>query len=287
MKAFKTIFRDDPKFPARLKHIQDPPQKIDVLGEILPEDELSVAVVGTRNFTSYGQEVVEKIVPVLSRSGLTVVSGMARGIDTLAHEAALECGGRTIAVWGTGINILYPPESKNLFERIVKNGAVISEFDSEQEPTNWTFPTRNRIISGLSLGVLVVEAAEKSGALITASLAAKQGREVFAVPSSIFSPAGFGPNLLIREGAHPITCAEEILEILEVEIKTQKVQAKKVLPETQEEELLMKILKSGPTHIDDLVRKSGFSVSTVGSTLVVMELRGLIKNMGNQEYREL
>lgn len=281
------ITPSDSEYPQRLKLIHDPPDHLDIIGQILPQDDLALAVVGTRKFTSYGREVTEKLVGELAAAGLTIVSGLARGIDTLAHEAALAVGGRTLAILGSGIHIIYPPENQELCKKIVQKGAVISEFPPEMGPTNFTFPRRNRVISGVSLGTLVIEAGEKSGALITAQEALNQSREVFAVPGSIFSPVSVGPNFLIKQGAHPITTASEILEILDVEVRGRMQEAGRKLPGSEEEKVLFHILESGPKHIDDLIRESGLSTATVGAILAMMEIKGIVKNMGRQEYRGL
>lgn len=284
---YRTIIPTDPEYPQRLKLIHDPPDHLDILGEIKPEDDLALAVVGTRKFTSYGREVTEKIVGELVAAGLTIVSGLARGIDTIAHEVALNAGGRTIAVLGSGIKVIYPPENKELFDKITKNGAIVSEFPAEAEPAYFTFPRRNRIISGLCLGTLVIEGAQDSGTLITAKEALDQGREVFAVPGSIFSRVSFAPHELIRHGAHLIISAADILEILDIEARSKMQEAGRKFSDSEEERALLEILESGPKHIDELVRESGLSAASVGAVLAMMEIKGWVKNMGKQEYRGL
>lgn len=285
--GFKVITQDDSVYPELLKNIHDPPEHLYVKGEIKTEDSLAFAVVGTRKFTNYGREAVEYLVPQLVAAGLTIVSGMARGIDAFAHQTAISAGGRTIAVLGSGINVVYPPENQELYEKISKNGAVISEYPLDFEPTNYSFPVRNRIISGMSLGTLVIEAGETSGALITAREALEQGREVFALPGSIFSPVSVGCLELIKSGAKLVRTAQDILEELNLEVKAKKLKARKVLPKSDEEKILLELLQEGPKHIDDLVRKSGLSVSTVSSVLSLMEIKGMVKNMGKMEYREV
>lgn len=285
-KDYDTIIKlGDEKYPQLLKQIHKPPEDLYVKGEIVKEDELAFAVVGTRSYTSYGKEMVAEIVPPLVQAGFTVVSGMARGIDTFAHRATLDAGGRTIAVLGCGIDIIYPPENKDIYQEIAKNGAVVSEYPPGYEPTNFTFPQRNRIISGLSRGALVVEAAEKSGALITANLAVEQNRDLFAVAGSALSRVSIGPNKLIKEGAIPVTEGKDILEFYQLEGVTSG--NKEIEFESEEEEFLYSLLLSGPVEIDRLIKESGLPAATASSTLAMMEIKGVVKNIGDQEYRRL
>jgi DNA processing protein len=277
----------DKNYPRLLKEIYNPPQIIYCKGVFPENEELSIAVVGTRKFTSYGQQVTESIVKNLVQNNLTIVSGLAFGIDTLAHTAVVEAKGRTIAVLGTGIDrqSIYPSINRYLAERIIAGGgAVISEFPLETQPLKHHFPQRNRIISGLSLGTLVIEAGEKSGALITADIALEQNREVFAVPGNIYSPVSIGPNKLIKMGAKPVTCAEEIIEALNLtQIKTY-INNKQILPDTPAEAKIISLLSHDPKHINEIVREAQLDTATTNSTLVVMEMKGMVKNLGGMMY---
>ncbi len=208
----RVLTLNDPAYPPRLKEIYDVPPVLYVRGALTAEDEWSVAVVGTRRTTAYGREVAERIVGELARSKVTIVSGLARGIDSVAHRAALEAGGRTIAVFACGLDIIYPAENLKLAQAIMEHGALISDYPLGTSPKAEHFPRRNRIMSGLSLGVLVVEAGEGSGALITANLALEQNRDVFAVPGSILSPVSRGTNRLIQDGAKLVRDVRDILE---------------------------------------------------------------------------
>jgi len=283
----KLLTISSPDYPPLLRQTHDPPPLLYVLGEIRKEDELALAVVGSRKMTSYGREVTESLVQDLSTHGLTIVSGLALGVDACAHQAALSAGGRTIAVLGSGIDKIMPTTNIPLAQRIVKEGrgAVISEFPLGTEPQAFTFPRRNRIISGLSLGVLVIEAAEKSGALITAGLGAEQGRDVFATPGSIFNPLSVGTHNLIKQGAKLVNSAADILEELDLAARSLKLEAREVVPETPEEEKILKVLGNDELHIDQIIKKSKLPTPVVTSTLTMMEMKGKVKNLGNQVYR--
>lgn len=272
-------------YPEILKQIPDCPPVLYFKGTLKPEDNLAMAVVGTRKITSYGRQATELLVRDLVAVGLTIVSGMARGVDSMAHQTALASGSRTIAVLGSGVDVIYPPENKKLYEEIVKSGAVISEFPPGYPALPGNFPARNRIISGLALGVLVTEAAEDSGSLITASCAAEQGREVFAVPGPITSPLSQGTAELIKKGAKLVYNVRDILEELNIKSRTKQLRAKTVLPESKEEVLILEILKTdGTVHIDEITRRSGMVSAQVGSVLTLMEIKGMVKNFGNGEY---
>lgn len=276
---------DSSAYPERLRHIYGPPMVLYVKGQLRPEDEWAVGVVGTRRATAYGREVVERIVPGLTRSGVTIVSGLAKGIDSYAHRVALEGGGRTIAVLGNGVDITYPAENARLAREIAENGAVVSEYPLGTSPEASNFPARNRIISGLSLGTLVVEAGDRSGALITADFALEQGREVFAVPGSILSRGSIGTNRLIQQsGAKLTVCADDILQELNLRMVPQQMEMRQLLPESEAEMTLLNMLKSEPVHIDELVRGSALPVAEVGATLTMMELKGMIRHLGGSVY---
>ena len=274
----------DAEYPARLKEIYDYPPVLYVRGDLLPEDECCIAVVGTRRATVYGKQVTEEIVSDLARNKITIVSGLAKGIDSVAHRTAIEAGGRTIAVFACGLDIVYPAENAKLAREIIEHGALISEYPLGTKPKADNFPRRNRIMSGLSLGVLVIEAGESSGALITANQALEQNREVFAVPGSILSPTSRGTNHLIQEGAKLVRNYVDILEELNLSIMAQQLEMKELLPTDKTESLLLKQLSREPTHIDDICRQSGLAAALVGSTLTMMELKGMIKQVGGMNY---
>jgi DNA processing protein len=281
IKAFS--YHDD-GYPARLKQIYDYPPILYVKGSLLPQDEWCLAVVGTRKATVYGRQAAEEIVSDLARNKITIVSGLARGIDSIAHRSALEAGGRTIAVFGCGLDMVYPTENASLAKSIATNGALISEFPLGTEPRRENFPLRNRIMSGLSLGVLVVEAGDSSGAMITARLALEQNREVFAVPGSILSPSSRGTNNLIQEGAKLIRDYTDILEELNLRAVAHQIELKEVIPASDTETLLLKQLSAEPTHIDEVCRGSGLPIATVSSTLAMMELKGMVRQVGTMSY---
>jgi DNA processing protein len=255
-----------------------------VKGEILTEDEWCLAVVGTRLLTAYGQQVTEEIVTDLSHNNITIVSGLARGIDTIAHRAALAAGGRTIAVAACGLDIIYPAENANLAKQIIEHGALISEYPLGTKPKPEYFPRRNRILSGISLGVLVTEAGESSGALITADQALEQNRDVLAVPGSVLSPASCGTNHLIQQGAKLVRNCQDILEELNLQAVAQQMEFKEIIPTSDTESILLHKLSAEPSHIDEICAGSGLPVSTVSSTLAMMELKGLVRSIGSMKY---
>jgi len=274
----------DPDYPSRLKEIYDYPPLLYLRGSLLPEDEWCLAVVGTRRATVYGRQVTEEIIADLAQNKITIVSGLAKGIDSVAHHSALEAGGRSIAVFACGLDVVYPSENADLARRIMQQGALVSEYPLGTRPKAENFPRRNRIMSGLSLGVLVTEAGNTSGAMITAHLALEQNREVFAIPGSILSPASRGTNHLIQEGAKLVRDYTDILEELNLTAVAQQIEMKEVIPPSDTESLLLKQLSAEPTHIDEVCRLSGLPVSTVSSTLAMMELKGLVKQVGAMNY---
>lgn len=277
----------DEEYPAILKEIYDFPPLLYVRGNLRADEGSIVAVVGARQPTNYGQDITTQLATALANAGVTIVSGLARGIDSIAHSAASKAGGRTIAVLGSGLDwrSIYPSENRRLAEEIIAaGGAVISEFPCGSPPHRQHFPQRNRIIAGLSLGTLVVEAAEGSGALITAKCALDYNREVWAVPGSIYSPLSFGPNNLLKQGAKVVTSANDILESLNLNlIKEIKLEVK-VTAEGPEEEALLPLLSQEPVHIDQLILTSGLSREAVNSALVIMEIKGKIKDIGGKRY---
>jgi DNA processing protein len=270
----------DDAYPKRLKDIYDPPAVLYVRGEFKKEDDLAVSIVGSRKTSPYGRGITERVSQELARHGVTIVSGMARGIDSLAHWGAISAGGRTIAVLGCGVDVIYPSENRNLFKKIIDCGAVLSEFRMGSPPEAGHFPKRNRIISGLSLGVVVVEASTKSGSLLTAGYALEQGREVFAVPGNVGFDGSRGTNRLIKEGAKMVESYEDILEEILPQWKREEEMAQKVkspdqdLPE--EERILYKLLEETPLHIDAIIQESGFEPGKVSSLLLNLELKGFI-----------
>jgi DNA processing protein len=255
-----------------------------VRGELKAVDEFAVAIVGTRQATTYGKEVARQLATGLAHSQVTIVSGLARGIDLIAHEAALTAGGRTIAVLGCGVDIIYPPEGRRISTQLIANGALISDLPlgTAPEPTN--FPPRNRIISGLSLGVIVIEAGDESGALITADFALEQGREVFAVPGNIYSKSSRGTNRLIQTGAKLVTCVEDVLDELNLKLVTQQAQVREEIPADDTERAVLNALSHEPIHIDELSRTLTMPIPILSATLTVMELKGMARQVGGMSY---
>jgi DNA processing protein len=278
------LISEDPNYPSRLKEIYDYPPVLYVKGSLPAKDEPCLAIVGTRRPTVYGRQVAEEIVTDLARSGIIIISGLARGIDSVAHRAALDAGGRTVAVFGSGLDIVYPGENATLAQAIVEHGALVSEYPLGIKPRAENFPMRNRIMSGLSLGVLVVEAGERSGALITARQAVEQNREVFAVPGSILSPASQGTNRLIQEGAKLVRDYTDILQELNLTIVVQQAEIKEFSPASEVEAAILKQLSAEPNHIDEICRRSGLTLPEVSSTLAMLELKGIARQVGSMNY---
>ncbi|MFQ5900848.1 MAG: DNA-processing protein DprA [Thermodesulfobacteriota bacterium] len=288
-KGVKILTLNSKSYPNNLLEIYDPPPYLYIKGAIREEDHQAVAVVGARSATSYGKEITKRICRELAAHNITVVSGMARGIDTAAHTGAIEGGGRTIAVLGCGIDVIYPPENSGLFQSITGNGAVISEFPMAAPPLSRNFPMRNRIISGLSLGTVIVEASMRSGSLITARLALEQGREVFAIPGNITSNRSHGTNRLIKQGAKLVENIDDILEELIPQIEGRKNSNPIVdkLPEIAlcaEEKGVLETLNHEPKHIDTIIRESRLNSSKVSVTLLNMEIKGIIKGHPGKYY---
>jgi len=275
---------ESPGYPRLLREIHDPPPVLYVRGTITEEDAWAVAIVGTRRASTYGREVARRLAAALARSGVTIVSGLARGIDAEAHRAALRAGGRTIAVLGCGIDRVYPPEYRKLAGEIIAQGALVSDYPLGTKPEGRNFPPRNRIISGLSLGVLVVEAGARSGALITADYAAEQGRDVFAVPGSILMRGSVGTNALIRDGAKVVLGPEDVLEELNLTMVAEQTEARQVLPADETEAALLAHLSAEPTHVDELRRQMDLPIAQVTSTLALMELKGMVRQVGGMKY---
>jgi DNA processing protein len=277
----------DDTYPPLLRKIEYAPPVLYLCGNLTDDDRrFSLGIVGTRKMTTYGRQVTEHFASHLAKGNVTIVSGLALGIDTVAHTTALDSGGRTIAVLASGLDTIYPSSNYALARRIVESGkgALLSAFPLGVRPEMGNFPARNHLISGLSLGVLVTEAPPRSGALITANSALDQGREVFAVPAGIFSPASGGVNKLIQDGAHPVTDVNDILESLNLYMLPQQAEAQILLPANDEERTLLKLLSSDPQHIDELIRVSALSAQLVSSTLTMMELKGFVRHLGGMQY---
>ncbi len=275
---------EDATYPSLLAQIPAPPPLLYVRGAMISADEWSVAVVGTRDPSLYGKEATRRIVTDLARNSVTIVSGFALGIDAVAHSTALEAGGRTIAVLGCGIDIPYPERNQRLIPYILEQGALVSEYPLQTPPAPANFPPRNRIISGLTLGTLVVEAGEKSGALITVNFALEQGRDVFAVPGSILSSKSVGTNRLIRTGAGLITCGQDILDALNLTGAGDQQAIAAALPEDPTEAALLTLISAEPQHADQLSRTSNMPAAVVAATLAMLELKGYIRQVAPMEY---
>jgi DNA processing protein len=278
----------DPVYPSRLRAIADPPPLLYVKGEILAVDERAVAIVGSRSASEYGLKVARSMGRGLASLGFTVISGMARGIDGTAHQAALDAGGRTIAVLGCGVDRVYPPEYAGLSQRISRQGAVISEFPLGTRPVAFNFPARNRLISGLSLGVVVVEATEKSGSLITAALALEQNRDVFAVPGEVGSSRSRGTHRLIRQGAKLVESAEDIIEEVAPQLASLEdaKPAQRALPQQSSDDTrrIFDLLRERILHIDDVIETSGLSSAQVSQILLELELQGFLRQLPGKRY---
>ena len=274
----------DPEYPRLLREIGQPPPVIYVRGSLAPADDFSIAIVGTRKVTPYGQQITRDASTFLAGHGLTIVSGLARGVDALAHQHALKAGGRTIAVLGSGVDVIYPPEHRKLVEAIIENGAIISDYPLGTQPEGVNFPPRNRIISGLSLGTIVVEAGDRSGALITADFAVEQGRDVFAVPGNVLSPMSQGTNRLIQNGAYAMISPQDVLDVLGLERVDDFQAARQTLPADTTEAKILQVLDYEPVHVDEICHAAGLAVETVTAALTMMELKGMVQHVGGMRY---
>lgn len=275
----------DADYPPLLKEIYAPPPVLFRRGTLLPDDALALAVVGTRSATPYGRLVTERFVSALVASGVTIVSGLARGIDAVAHRAAIQSGGRTIAVLGSGVDTIYPGEHRSLASAVIEHGALLSEYAPGTKPERDNFPARNRLIAGMTRGTLVIEAGEVSGALITAHMALEQNREVFAVPGNITSTHSAGTNALIRHGeAKLVARVEDILEELNPDLVAEQLRLVDLLPDNDLESALLRALSAEPLHVDDLSRATSLPIATVSSTLTMLEMKGSVKHAGGMVY---
>ena len=281
-----TLLDDD--YPTNLRQVADPPPVLFVRGRLVESDALAVALIGTRRATDYGRAVAERLARGLAAAGVTVVSGLAKGVDTVAHHTTLAAGGRTVAVLGNGLDQVYPPENGTLAQRIVDSGAgaLVSEFAPGIPPDAVNFPRRNRIISGLSVATVIVEAGEKSGALITADFALEQGRDVLVVPGSIFSPNSAGTNALLKQGAIPVTSVDDILTLLVSDsVQPTEAAVQRRLPElAPEESVVCEALEVEPRHIDELARSLEIAPGAVSAALTTLELKGLARQVGSMLY---
>ncbi|MFU8826295.1 MAG: DNA-processing protein DprA [Brevefilum sp.] len=283
-RGIQVLTLPDEGYPALLKEIDQSPPVIYLRGSLTPADEFAVAMVGTRRVTAYGQQVTRDISTYLAGHGLTIVSGMARGVDALAHQHALQAGGRTIAVLGCGVDVVYPPEHRQLAEAIIENGALVSDYPPGTQPEGINFPPRNRIISGLSLATIVVEAGERSGALITADFALEQGRDVFAVPGNVFSPASRGTNRLIQKGAYAMVSPQDVLDVLDLSQVEDYKDARQVLPADTTEAKILQVMDFEPIHIDEICHAVDLPVEKVSAALTLMELKGMVQHVGGMRY---
>jgi len=283
-KGVQVLTMADAGYPRLLQEINQSPPVLYVKGQLAPEDASSIAIVGTRRVTDYGQQVTRDTSIFLAGHGLTIVSGLARGVDGLAHQHALNTGGRTIAVLGSGVDVIYPPEHRKLAEAICEHGAVISDYPMGTKPEGINFPPRNRIISGLSLATIVVEAGERSGALITADFALEQGREVFAVPGNVLSPASRGTNRLIQKGACAMTSPQDILDVLDLSTAEVYKAARQALPADTTEAKILQVMDYEPIHIDEICNETGLAIEKVSAALTMLELKGLIQHVGGMRY---
>ena len=285
----------DPEYPQSLLQIYDPPVLLYARGDAQVLSLPSISIVGTRKPTLYGTQMAQRLGRELAARGLVVISGLARGIDAIGHQGAMEANGRAIGVLGTGIDVCYPKENKKLYEKVLERGVIISEFPLRTHPAPENFPVRNRIVAGMPLGVVVVEGAQYSGSLITARLAMEFGREVFGVPGNVTQPVSFAPNQLIKQGAKLVTGAEDVIEELPTPIRAALVQAEQ--PEAEQRNLLAAAALNGsekklyellsaeaPVHIDDIVERSGLNSSEVLATLFTLEMKGVVRQLPGKQF---
>jgi len=275
---------DDNEYPLRLREIANSPPLLYVRGEVGLRDETAVAIVGTREMSPYGKQIAYELGRDLAQNGVTVVSGLARGVDTEAHRGALAVGGRTIAVLGCGVDTIHPFSNRQLGQQIIANGALVSDYAVGIRPEAANFPPRNRIISGLSLGVIVVEAGARSGALITVAFALEQGREVFSVPGDVTRLSSIGTNDLIRNGARLVSSAQDVLDELRLADAPVQLEMKQMLPSDPTESRLLTILSRQPQHLDEISRESELSAAQVSATLLMMALKGMVREVGPGLY---
>ncbi len=285
----------DTAYPANLREIQTPPERLYVRGALVEDDALAVAVVGSRAATPYGLAVAERLGADLAARGVTVVSGLARGIDSAAHRGAIRVGGRTVAVLGSGVDVIYPPENRRLAGEIEARGALVSQFAPGTAPLAGNFPARNRVIAGLSLGVVVVEAAEKSGSLITAGLAGELGREVMAVPGPLTSPQSVGAHRLIQDGAALIQGWEDVVDQLPLRWRDRvralprsgEARGESLPEDNTEAGLLLRIIGQDPVGIDTIIERSGMAPGRASALLVTLEVEGRIRQLDGKRFTQV
>jgi DNA processing protein len=282
--GIKILTWEDDGYPARLKEIEQPPPVLFIRGDYLEDDVFAVALVGTRRVTPYGRQITEEIASFLAANGITVISGLARGVDAIAHQTALRAGGRSIAVLGSGVDKIYPPEHRALAEQMMERGAILSDYAVGTPPDASNFPPRNRIISGLPLAVVVIEAGETSGALITAEFAAEQGREIFSVPGSILAPQSRGTNKLIQNGAHPLLNTADLMQALDLNRVGEHKSARKALPADETEARVLNLLGNEPLHVDEIRNQANLPIEKVTAALALMELKGMVRQVGGMNY---
>ncbi|MBK8575496.1 MAG: DNA-protecting protein DprA [Elusimicrobia bacterium] len=286
----RVVCASDPEYPDSFRRLRDAPPVLYLWGELKPVDSLSIALVGSRRPSTYGTAVAQRLARELAQAGVTVVSGLARGVDGAAHAAALSAGGRTVGILGSGLSRFYPAEHRTLARRMAEHGAVVTEFPLTSEPDASHFPRRNRLIAALALGVVVIEALERSGALITAGLATDQGKEVFAVPGSIFSPLSRGPHRLIKDGAKPVESALDVLE--DFEVFREMMNRPRVAPVSSSVrqavsgpgEKLLAALSLTPVGMDGLARRAGLTAPEAAKELLALELAGLVRSVPGKQY---
>ena len=275
----------DKQYPKLLQEIPRPPVTLYVKGSVLLNDDMAVAIVGTRKVSTYGRRAVEDITRGLVRSNISIISGLALGADAVAHKTAVEMKGKTIAVLACGLDSVYPASNRRLAEQILETGgALISEFPLGTPPLRHHFPNRNRIISGLALGTIVVEAASESGALITARHALEQNRQVFAVPGSIYSETSQGPHNLIKMGAKLVSSSKDVLDELNLGFLQEQLVSEKITGDSEEEQLILDQLSREPMHADQVTKATKLNASKVASTLTILEMKGKVKNLGANQY---
>lgn len=277
----KTISFLDENYPKNLTTINDFPSVLFVRGEIKNEDSKALAIIGTRSATDYGKQIAEKFAYELASYGITIVSGLARGIDTIAHKGAIKGKGRTIAVLGCGIDIYYPPENRNLYSEIAENGTVLTEFNFGTPPLAHHFPQRNRLISGLAIAVLAVEARSKSGVLNTVEWAANQGRDVYVVPGDIRSKTSEGTNQLIKDGAKPVSSIQDILEELGIAAKKEE---KREVPVSEMEKKLLETVALEPLYVDKIAELTNLDIPSLLTILLELEIKGLVKQLPGKRF---
>lgn len=288
-KGIQAVTWDDPEYPSLLNQISTPPPVLYYRGVMPSAEAKFIAIVGTRRMTAYGSQMAQEISAFLASHGIVIVSGLARGVDSIAHQAALDAGGKTVAILGSGVDVIYPPEHRKLAQEIMETGALISDYAPGTQPERTNFPPRNRIISGMSSASIIIEAGEKSGSLITARFAAEQGREVFVLPGNLNAPQSIGTNRLIRDGARPLLQKEELLEFIDSYQAANPVYMNQNIQISFEDPLekrILSLIDLEPLHIDEISRRLGIAAGKVASILTMLELKGFVQETAPQTYRK-